>query len=84
MTSDEAKWLLTDYNQIRHYGKISNHIDAHIKAMSIIKETNVKKPSCSCEWASYARMASSMYDQHLSKIQAVANEGQNPSPEAGS
>jgi len=72
MTTEEALWLLGDYNKIRGYGKVKNHIDAHIKAMSIIKDKPVNKPSCNCEWAAYAQMANSMYDQHLELIKQVA------------
>jgi hypothetical protein len=72
MTIDEATWLLTDYDKIRNYGKVKNHIDAHIRAMSIIKGKAISKPSCNCEWAAYAQMANSMYEQNLELIKQVA------------
>jgi hypothetical protein len=72
LTKDDALWLLGDYNKIRGYGKVSNHINAHIKAMSLIKNRVVNKPSCSCEWAAYAQMANSMYEQNLEQIKIVA------------
>jgi DNA-binding IscR family transcriptional regulator len=72
LSKDNALWLLGDYNKIRGYGKVSNHIDAHIKAMSLIRNTQYNKPSCSCEWAAYAQMANSMYEQNLEQIKIAA------------
>ena len=72
LTKDDALWLLGDYNKIRNYGKVSNHINAHIKAMSLIKNKVYNKPSCSCEWAAYARMANSMYEQNEIQIKERA------------
>lgn len=73
MTKEQAQWLLGDYAQVRQLGRVSKWIDDHIKAMSIIKGKNINKPSCNCEYAAYASMASSMYEQHLDYIKQVAN-----------
>jgi len=73
LTKEDAEWLLGDYNKIRGYGKVSNHIDAHIKAMSLIRNTPYNKPSCSCEWAAYAQMANSMYEQNYEEIKNRAD-----------
>ena len=74
LTKQDAQWLLTDYNKIRGYGKVNNTINAHIKAMSLIKGKTISKPSCNCEWGAYACMANDMYNQNLSRIQEVANQ----------
>ena len=73
MTKEQAQWLLGEYAQVRQLGRVSKWIDSHIQAMSIIKGKNVNKPSCNCEYAAYANMASSMYEQHLDYIKQVAN-----------
>ncbi len=72
ISQEDAIWLVTEYNSKRNYGKVSQWIDYHIRAMSIIKETPVGRPSCSCEFGAYARMANSMYEQNHSEIQATA------------
>lgn len=74
MTKEQAKWLLEEYAQVRQLGRVTKWIDDHIKAMSIIKGKNINKPSCNCEYAAYANMASSMYEQHLDYIKEVANK----------
>ena len=73
MTKEQAQWLLGEYAQVRQLGRVTKWIDSHIQAMSIIKGKNINKPSCNCEYAAYANMASSMYEQHLDYIKQVAN-----------
>ena len=58
---EDIVWLLEDYNKIRGHGRVRHNIDAHLKAISIIKGKDIAKPSCSCEYGAYARMANSMY-----------------------
>ena len=69
ITKEDAKWLLNDYNAIRGYGRVNNYIDMHLKAMSIIRGQQVGRPSCSCEFGAIARIANSLYEQHLSEIE---------------
>jgi hypothetical protein len=80
MTKEQAQWLLGEYAQVRQLGRVSKWIDSHIKAMSIIKGKNINKPSCNCEYAAYANMASSMYEQHLDYIKQVANTDERETP----
>jgi hypothetical protein len=68
LSQEDAKWLIEDYNKIRGYGRVNDWIDYHIKAMSLIRDTVYNKPSCNCEFASYARMANSFFEQHYEEI----------------
>jgi DNA-binding IscR family transcriptional regulator len=72
LTKDDAIWLLTDYNKIRGYGRVTQWIDDHLRAMSLIRNTPYHKPSCNCEFAAYAQMANSMYEQNLAQIKIAA------------
>lgn len=65
ISKEDVTWLLNDYNNIRGYGRVQSWIDWHIRAMSILKQKPIAKPSCQCEWGAYARMANNMYEQHL-------------------
>ena len=72
ISQEDAIWMLTEYDRIRNYGKVVSWMDYHLKTMSLIKETHVSRPSCSCEFGAYARMANSMYEQNLDAIKAIA------------
>ena len=74
ISKEDAKWMLGVYAPIKEYGMVSKWIDHHIQAMSIIKGHPVNKPSCSCEFGAYARMASNMFDQHKAQIELAAQE----------
>jgi hypothetical protein len=67
LTKQDIEWLLNDYNRIRGYGKVNSWIDWHIKAQSLIKGS-AEKPSCSCMWATAARVANSMYEQYEQQL----------------
>ena len=73
ITKEQALWLLNDYNKIRQYGKVANHINAHVKAFSIIKGKEVPRPDCTCQYVAFSQLTNSMYEQHLDYIQQVAN-----------
>jgi len=72
INQQDALWLLTEYNSKRNYGKVSQWMDYHLKTMSLIKGTPVSRPSCSCEFGAYARMANSMFEQNIEAIKAIA------------
>jgi hypothetical protein len=74
LTKQDAQWLITEYDRIRQFGRVNAWIDHHVKAMSIIKNQKVNRPSCNCEFATYAQIANNMYEQHLTQIQQVANQ----------
>lgn len=71
ISKQDVEWLLNDYNNIRGYGRVQTWIDWHLRAMSIFKEKQISKPSCSCEFGSYARMANSMYEQNLPLLEEL-------------
>jgi len=73
ISQSDAQWLLTEYNRVRGHGMVSKWIDYHVRTMSILKGKEVSRPSCNCEFGAYARMANSMYEQHLTEIEAAAN-----------
>ena len=73
ISKQDAEWLLGEYNSKRGYGRVNDWIDYHLRAISIIRGQQVGKPSCSCEFGSFARIANSLYEQHLAEIQAAAN-----------
>ena len=72
ISQQDALWLVENYNKIRQFGKVSSWIGDHVRAMSLIKGTQVSVPSCNCEYAAYARMANSMYEQNEAEIKAIA------------
>ena len=72
ISQQDALWLLTEYNKIRQFGKVSSWMGDHVRTMSLIKGTKVSVPSCNCEHAAYARMANSMYEQNEETIKAIA------------
>jgi len=74
LTKQDAEWLLTEYNRVRQFGRVNSWIDHHVKAMSLIKNKEVSRPSCNCEFATYAQIANNMYEQHLTQIQQVADQ----------
>ena len=74
LSKEDIAWLLGDYAQIRQLGRVSKHIGAHCRAMSLFKNKTIGKPSCSCEYAAYANMASNMWEQHYSELQNKLNE----------
>lgn len=72
ITQQDAIWLVENYNRIRQFGKVNSWIGDHVRAMSLIKGTQVSVPGCNCEYAAYARMANSMYEQNEAEIKAIA------------
>ena len=72
INQQDALWLVENYNKIRQFGKVSSWIGDHVRAMSLIKGTQVSVPGCNCEYAAYARMANSMYEQNENEIKAIA------------
>jgi hypothetical protein len=78
ISKQDVEWLLNDYNKIRGYGKVSSWIDWHLRAMSIFKGQSVSKPSCSCEFGAYSRMANSMYEQNLSLLEELNTKYNTP------
>ena len=72
ISQQDALWLVENYNKIRQFGKVNSWIGDHVRAMSLIKGTQVSVPGCNCEYAAYARMANSMYEQNETEIKAIA------------
>lgn len=67
LSKEDLEWLLGDYNKIRQYGKVSNWVDDHVRCLALIKGS-WSKPSCNCEWAALARIASSTYEQYEQQL----------------
>lgn len=78
INKQDVEWLLNDYNKIRGYGRVQSWIDWHLRAMSILKQKPITKPSCQCEWGAYARMANNMYEQHLSLLNELNTKYNTP------
>ena len=72
INQQEALWLVENYNKIRQFGKVSSWIGDHVRAMSIIKGTQVSVPGCNCKYSAYARMANSMFEQNIEAIKTIA------------
>lgn len=68
ITKQDLEWIVNVYPQVRQLGRVSKHIDDHLRCMSIIKGKSIGKPSCSCEFAAYANMASSMWEQNIDRF----------------
>jgi len=80
VSKEDAKFLLNQYNPIRQYGMVNKYIDLHVKALSILRGTPASVPSCGCEYGAYARIASSMYEQHEQAIKDAAYPPVETSP----
>lgn len=78
ISKQDVDWLLNDYNKIRGYGKVTSWIDWHLRAMSIFKGQAIAKPSCSCEFGAYSRMANSMYEQNLPLLEELNTKYNTP------
>jgi hypothetical protein len=78
ISREDVTWLLNDYNKIRGYGKVASWIDWHLRAMSIFRGQPVAKPSCSCEFGAYSRMANSMFEQNLPTLEELNTKYNTP------
>ena len=74
ISPQDLEWIVNEYPKVRQLGRVSKWIDDHIRTMSIIKGHPVNKPSCNCEHASYAVMASNMWEQHITTLQNMLAE----------
>ena len=70
-SKQDLEWIINEYPKVRQLGRVSKWIDDHIRTMSIIKGHPVNKPSCNCEHASYAVMASNMWEQHIEELKRL-------------
>ena len=43
ITKQDLEWIVNIYPQVRQLGRVSKHIDAHIKCMSIVKGQHIPK-----------------------------------------
>ena len=73
ISREDAKYILTVYEPIRGHGKIGNHQAAILGALGIMRGNPVHM-GCNCELPALARIASDMFDQHKSQIEAIANQ----------
>jgi len=73
ITREEAKYILTVYEPIRGYGKISNHQGPILTALGLMRGNPVHM-GCNCELGSLARICSDMFDQNRAEIEAIANQ----------
>ena len=71
ISPQDLEWIVNEYPKVRQLGRVSKWIDDHIRTMSIIKGHPVNKPSCNCEHASYAVMASNMWEQHIEELKRL-------------
>lgn len=67
LSREDIDWLLNNYNKIRQYGKVSNWIDDHVRALQLLKGS-WNKPGCNCEYVSTARIANSVYEQYEQQL----------------
>jgi len=82
ISKEDAKWILTTYEPIRGHGKIVNHQGAILGALGIMRGQPVHM-GCNCELPALARIASDMFDQHKSQIEAIANSVIEDATETG-
>jgi hypothetical protein len=74
LNKSDAQWLVNFY-----YPKSKGRIDAttinmFTKAVNLIRGSNTKVPSCSCEWKQTAALAHSYYGQYQGEIEAAASK----------
>jgi len=69
LSKADVAWLLGEYNQVRNYGKVK--IDDHIRAISLLRNKNISKPGCTCEYPAYGRMANDLFEQHKSILEEM-------------
>jgi len=73
LTKEEAQWLLNDFSKLVGGSIFGKNIDKYTRAINLIRGTNTKNPGCSCEYKLHAQVAQSLFGQHKSAIEEVAN-----------
>ena len=73
LSKQDAQWLLNDFSKLVGGSIFGKNIDSYTRAINLIRGTNVKRPGCSCEYKLHARTAMSLFEQHKSEIESIAN-----------
>lgn len=74
ISKEQAQWLLNEY-QPRIGGSLTRKtMEIHMKAINILKGTDMGIPGCSCEWRANAQIAKSLFEQYQLEIEKLANE----------
>ena len=69
----DAQWLLNDFSKLVGGSIFGKNIDSYTRAINLIRGTKVTRPGCSCEYKLHARTAMSLFEQHKSEIESIAN-----------
>ena len=75
LTQDEAKWLAEEFGPKASWIRVDGHsMDTlFLKARRLITgNMNIGKPSCGCEFKTFAQVTTSMYEQYENEIKAIA------------
>ena len=73
LSKKEAKWLLNDFEKITKGSVFSKNVHSYTRAINLIRGTDVKNPGCSCEYKTHSQIAISLFNQHKSEIENIAN-----------
>jgi len=73
LSKADAQWLLNDFSKLVGGSIFGKNVDSYTRAINLIRGTNVTRPGCSCEYKLHARTAISLFEQHKSAIEEVAN-----------
>lgn len=73
LTKEDAQWLLNDFQPLIGRTVFGKNIGVYTKAINLIRGTNTGNPGCSCEYKLHAQVTQSLFGQHKSSIEEVAN-----------
>lgn len=73
LTKEDALWLLNDFQPLIGRTVFGKNVGMYTKAINLIRGTNAGNPGCSCEYKLHAQVAQSLFGQHKSSIEEVAN-----------
>jgi len=73
LSPTDASWLLNEYTKFIGKRIDNGTIGQHQRAFNLIRGSNEKVPSCSCQWVAASKVAQSLFDQYKSEIEKIAN-----------
>jgi hypothetical protein len=73
LSKEDAQWLINEYPKVIGRRVDRGTIHEHLKAFNLIKGASATIPSCSCQWVSASKVSESLFSQHKTEIESIAN-----------
>ena len=73
LSKADAQWLLKEFKPLVGGSIRGKNISIYTKAVNLIRGTNLPNPGCSCEYKTKALVAQSLFEQHKTAIEEIAN-----------